>query len=70
MIFEYYSFSKMNGEDTLVEWRGKLSTYKMRYQDSDGTKVKLEVNNEIVERKIHNIFGVIQGLDEPGKKLS
>ncbi|XP_067417182.1 transferrin receptor protein 1 [Emydura macquarii macquarii] len=62
-------FSKMNGEDSPVEWRGKLSTYKMRYQNSDGTKVKLEVNNEIVERKIHNIFGVIQGLDEPDQYI-
>uniref|UniRef100_A0A8C3P8S6 Transferrin receptor protein 1 n=1 Tax=Chrysemys picta bellii TaxID=8478 RepID=A0A8C3P8S6_CHRPI len=58
-------FRKMNGEVAPKEWRGNLSVYKMRSQNTDGTKVTLEVNNQMVERKIHNIFGVIQGFDEP-----
>lgn len=58
-------FSKMNGEAVSKEWRGSLSDYKMRSQNTDGTEVTLEVNNQMVERKIHNIFGVIQGFDEP-----
>uniref|UniRef100_A0A452IDG9 Transferrin receptor protein 1 n=1 Tax=Gopherus agassizii TaxID=38772 RepID=A0A452IDG9_9SAUR len=58
-------FRKMNGEVTPKEWTGSLSVYKMRSQNTDGTKVTLEVNNQMVERKIHNIFGVIQGFDEP-----
>ncbi|CAM5164102.1 unnamed protein product [Natator depressus] len=55
-------FRKMNGEVPSEEWRGSLSVYKMRSQN---TKVTLEVNNQMVQRKIHNIFGVIQGFDEP-----
>ncbi|XP_038273689.1 transferrin receptor protein 1 isoform X2 [Dermochelys coriacea] len=58
-------FRKMNGEVPSKEWRGSLSVYKMRSQNTNGTKVTLEVNNQMVERKIHNIFGVIQGFDEP-----
>ncbi|KAM7160730.1 transferrin receptor protein 1 [Macrochelys suwanniensis] len=58
-------FSKMNGEVPFEEWRGSLPTYKMGSPNMDGTKVTLEVNNQMVERKIHNIFGVIQGFDEP-----
>uniref|UniRef100_A0A8C3SV46 Transferrin receptor protein 1 n=1 Tax=Chelydra serpentina TaxID=8475 RepID=A0A8C3SV46_CHESE len=58
-------FRKMKGEVPFEEWKGSFLTYKMGSQNMDGTEVTLEVNNQMVERKIHNIFGVIQGFDEP-----
>ncbi|XP_074859919.1 transferrin receptor protein 1 isoform X2 [Carettochelys insculpta] len=58
--------SKMNVEDLPEAWRGMLK-YRMRSLSSAGLQVKLEVNNQMVERRIHNIFGVIQGFDEPDR---
>nr|XP_006112414.1 transferrin receptor protein 1 [Pelodiscus sinensis] len=56
-------FSKMN-EDPPEEWKSRVFINKMT---SDETTVTLEVNNQMVERRIYNIFGVIQGFDEPDR---
>nr|XP_020671175.1 transferrin receptor protein 1 isoform X2 [Pogona vitticeps] len=54
-------FSLMNGQDCPTSWKGKLS-YKCGLEP--GRNVTLRVNNEVVEKKILNIFGVIKGFEE------
>ncbi|MEE6511288.1 hypothetical protein FKM82_017761 [Ascaphus truei] len=36
-------------------------------QLKDANGIKLEVNNAMAEKKIHNVFGVIRGFDEPDR---
>uniref|UniRef100_A0A8C8RU41 Transferrin receptor protein 1 n=1 Tax=Pelusios castaneus TaxID=367368 RepID=A0A8C8RU41_9SAUR len=59
-------FSNMNGENVPGDWSSERFTYKM---NTDGATVKLQVNSQIVERKIRNVFGVIQGFDEPDQYI-
>ncbi|XP_034989030.1 transferrin receptor protein 1 [Zootoca vivipara] len=56
-------FSSMNVPDYPNSWKGRLRTYKLR-SDSHGRSVTLQVNNELVEKKILNIFGVIKGFED------
>ncbi|XP_033006796.1 transferrin receptor protein 1 [Lacerta agilis] len=56
-------FSSMKGPDCPDSWKGKLSGCKLR-SDSNGRNVTLRVNNELVEKKILNIFGVIKGFED------
>ncbi|XP_053165707.1 transferrin receptor protein 1 isoform X2 [Hemicordylus capensis] len=60
--------SQMNGEDSPAKWKGNLRVaYKLTTVGPSSIKVKLQVSNTLVEKKILNIFGVIKGLDEPDR---
>ncbi|KAJ6655488.1 hypothetical protein lerEdw1_005066 [Lerista edwardsae] len=56
-------FSLMNGEDCPTPWKGTLPVYKLT-SAAGGINVKLQVNNELVEKKLLNVFGVIKGFEE------
>lgn len=55
----------MNGAECPVAWRGFAFSCKLGPEFTDGNNVKLEVSNMLVEKKIYNLFGVIQGFVEP-----
>lgn len=59
----------MNVPDCPDPWKGNLPVYKLR-SDSHGRSVTLRVNNELVEKKILNIFGVIKGFEDQGKSFA
>lgn len=58
-------FSLMDGEDCETSWKGSFPVYKLT--SSSRIRVKLQVNNTLVEKKLLNVFGVIQGIEEAGK---
>lgn len=47
-------------------FKGKFSDYKLG-QETD--KVDVAVYNNLVDTKIHNVFGVIKGYVDPGEFL-
>ncbi|MBN3288550.1 TFR1 protein, partial [Polyodon spathula] len=56
--------SKMRGQSAPLEWKGTLSsTYNLG--GDENVQVKVEVNNVVAEKMIHNVFGVIKGLIDP-----
>lgn len=55
-------FSLMDGEDCETSWKGSFPVYKLT--SSSRIRVKLQVNNTLVEKKLLNVFGVIQGIEE------
>ncbi|XP_062832980.1 transferrin receptor protein 1 [Anolis carolinensis] len=60
-------FSVMNGPVCPAPWTGTTgATYKFG-STASGRNVKLQVKNELVEKKILNIFGVIKGFVEPDR---
>ncbi|KAH0624240.1 hypothetical protein JD844_007854, partial [Phrynosoma platyrhinos] len=60
-------FSVMTGLECPPTWKGSLGViYKFGSIENVRT-VKLQVRNELVEKKILNIFGVIKGLEEPDR---
>ncbi|XP_067322224.1 transferrin receptor protein 1 [Anolis sagrei] len=60
-------FSVMNGPVCPLPWTGTMGvTYRFGSTGS-GRSVKLQVRNELVEKKILNIFGIIKGFVEPDR---
>nr|XP_060622698.1 LOW QUALITY PROTEIN: transferrin receptor protein 1 [Anolis sagrei ordinatus] len=60
-------FSVMNGPVCPSPWTGTMGvTYRFGSTGS-GRSVKLQVRNELVEKKILNIFGIIKGFVEPDR---
>ncbi|XP_028650754.2 transferrin receptor protein 1-like [Erpetoichthys calabaricus] len=55
--------NKMNGEHAPSDWEGSFTSYKLTGDDS--LKVKVEVNNVFLEKKLYSVFGVIKGLVDP-----
>ncbi|KAG2462069.1 TFR1 protein, partial [Polypterus senegalus] len=55
--------NKMNGEHVPSDWEGSFTSYKLTGDDS--LKVKVEVNNVFLEKKLYSVFGVIKGLVDP-----
>ncbi|NXS50060.1 TFR1 protein, partial [Balaeniceps rex] len=60
-------FSKMDGKECLMEWKGGLMACSMMQSSTKNMTVKLSVNNVMVDRKILNIFGAIKGMEEPDR---
>ncbi|NWH88795.1 TFR1 protein, partial [Aegithalos caudatus] len=60
-------FGKMDGEKCPQEWTSRIMGCKVTVSSSSQMKVKLTVNNVMVDRKILNIFGVIKGFEEPDR---
>ncbi|NWY55800.1 TFR1 protein, partial [Chionis minor] len=58
-------FSKMQGEECILEWKGGVMGCKVN--STSKMTVKLSVNNVMVDRKILNIFGAIKGSEEPDR---
>ncbi|MBN3277819.1 TFR1 protein, partial [Polyodon spathula] len=56
--------SKMTGQSAPSEWKGTLSVA-YNLGNDDNVQVKVEVNNVVAEKMIHNVFGVIKGLADP-----
>lgn len=56
----------MGGNDVPDHFKGRLSSYKL---GSETDKVAVSVNNNLVDTKIHNVFGVIKGYVDPGEFL-
>lgn len=56
----------MGGDDAPENFKGGLSRYKL---GSETDKVAVSVNNNLVDTKIHNVFGVIKGYVDPGEFL-
>ncbi|XP_043082455.1 transferrin receptor 1b [Puntigrus tetrazona] len=58
-------FEKMGGKDAPTRFKGGLLTsYKL---GSESDKVTVEVNNNLADSKIHNVFGVIRGYVDPDR---
>ncbi|NXP08186.1 TFR1 protein, partial [Thinocorus orbignyianus] len=60
-------FSKMHGEECILEWKGGVVGCKVMVNSTSKMTVKLTVNNVMVDRKILNIFGAIKGFEEPDR---
>ncbi|NWT40392.1 TFR1 protein, partial [Chroicocephalus maculipennis] len=60
-------FSKMHGEECILEWKGGVVGCKVMLNSTSKMTVKLSVNNVMVDRKILNIFGAIKGSEEPDR---
>ncbi|XP_014801439.1 PREDICTED: transferrin receptor protein 1-like isoform X2 [Calidris pugnax] len=60
-------FSKMHGEECILEWKGGIMGCKVMLNSTSKMTVKLTVNNAMVDRKILNIFGAIKGFEEPDR---
>nr|XP_012431177.3 transferrin receptor protein 1 isoform X1 [Taeniopygia guttata]XP_030136428.3 transferrin receptor protein 1 isoform X1 [Taeniopygia guttata] len=60
-------FGKMDGEKCLEDWTADIMGCKVTVSNNSKMKVKLTVNNVMVDRKILNIFGVIKGFEEPDR---
>ncbi|KAM6357103.1 transferrin receptor protein 1 [Alca torda] len=58
-------FSKMHGEECILEWKGGVVGCKVN--STSKMTVKLSVNNVMVDRKVLNIFGAIKGFEEPDR---
>ncbi|XP_066478611.1 transferrin receptor protein 1 [Tiliqua scincoides] len=61
-------FSLMDGKDCPTPWKGTFLHYKLT-STSSGIRVKLQVNNALVERKLLNVFGVIKGFEEADRYI-
>ncbi|KAJ8384317.1 hypothetical protein AAFF_G00206740 [Aldrovandia affinis] len=60
-------FRTMKGPNAPPSWQGKLDiTYMM---GGNGDAVTVKVNNVPVEKRIYNVFGVIEGLVDPDRYL-
>lgn len=55
----------MGGSSVPKNFQGGLSNYKLG--NVTDPQLTVEVNNELVDTKIHNVFGVIKGLIDAGK---
>lgn len=55
----------MGGNSTPSNFQGGLSNYKLGSETDP--LLTVEVNNELVDTKIHNVFGVIKGLIDAGE---
>ncbi|XP_054839990.1 transferrin receptor protein 1 [Eublepharis macularius] len=61
-------FSHMNGQACPTTWIGTFKApCKLDSKDAAGVTVSLRVNNELVERRILNVFGVVKGFEEPDR---
>uniref|UniRef100_G1N704 Transferrin receptor protein 1 n=1 Tax=Meleagris gallopavo TaxID=9103 RepID=G1N704_MELGA len=58
-------FSKMDGDSCSEDWKGGIHSCKVTTKQESKIMVKLDVNNSMKDRKILNIFGAIQGSEEP-----
>ncbi|TRY95269.1 hypothetical protein DNTS_012207 [Danionella cerebrum] len=56
--------AKKMGGDISDKFRVDYPVYKL---DEEGSRVKVEVNNDLVETKIHNVFGVFKGYVDPDR---
>ncbi|KAJ7324647.1 hypothetical protein JRQ81_017667 [Phrynocephalus forsythii] len=59
-------FRLMNGPDCQPPWKGNVPA---KCGLEPGRNVTLRVNNEFVERKLLNIFGVIKGVEEQDRYI-
>lgn len=57
----------MGGDDAPDRFKGDFPSYKL---GREGDNVTVVVNNNLVDTKIHNVFGVIKGYVDPGEFLN
>nr|XP_006637845.1 PREDICTED: transferrin receptor protein 1 [Lepisosteus oculatus]XP_015216756.1 PREDICTED: transferrin receptor protein 1 [Lepisosteus oculatus] len=57
---------KMKGDNVPAGWMGSFDGVSYRL-GADTDRVKVKVNNVLLEKKIHNIFGVIKGNFDPDR---
>ncbi|XP_052542872.1 transferrin receptor protein 1 isoform X2 [Tympanuchus pallidicinctus] len=60
-------FSKMDGDSCSEGWKGGMHSCKVTTKQDSKIMVKMDVNNSMKDRKILNIFGAIQGSEEPDR---
>ncbi|OXB75640.1 UNVERIFIED_CONTAM: hypothetical protein H355_001284, partial [Colinus virginianus] len=60
-------FSKMDGDSCFENWKGGILPCKVTTKQESEIMVKLDVSNSMKDRKILNIFGAIQGFEEPDR---
>lgn len=61
------SFRKIGGPEP-DETSGFKGGFKQASYRLGGVEnITVEVNNKLVNKEIHNVFGVIKGFDDPGK---
>ncbi|XP_015727308.1 transferrin receptor protein 1 [Coturnix japonica] len=60
-------FSKMDGDSCSEDWKGGIYSCKVTTKQESKIMVKIDVNNSMKDRKILNIFGAIQGSEEPDR---
>ncbi len=54
----------MGGEVAPDRFKGLFSRYNL---GNESNRVTIEVNNNLADTKIHNVFGVIKGYVDPGE---
>lgn len=57
-------FEKMGGEVAPDSFKGLFSRYNL---GNESNRVTIEVNNNLADTKIHNVFGVIKGYVDPDR---
>lgn len=59
-MFVVLSCRHLGGQNTPSQWGG------INRLGEENDVVTVEVNNVLTEKKIHNVFGVITGIVDPG----
>lgn len=65
--FHLCSFRKIGGPEPDETSGFKGGFKEVSYRLGGVENITLEVNNKLVNKEIHNVFGVIKGFDDPGK---
>lgn len=60
----------MGGKEAPESFKGALDGLSKYTLGGEGDQVSVTVNNDLVDTKIHNVFGVIKGFIDPGELLS
>lgn len=61
--------SKLGGRSSPDGWSDGMLRDTMYRLGDDGDNITVEVNNVLVQKKIHNVFGVIKGYVDAGTVL-
>lgn len=66
-LFFICSFRKIGGPEPDETSGFKGGFKQVSYRLGGVENITVEVNNKLVNKEIHNVFGVIKGFDDPGK---
>lgn len=67
LFFHLCSFRKIGGPEPDETSGFKGGFKQVSYRLGGVENITVEVNNKLVNKEIHNVFGVIKGFDDPGK---
>lgn len=64
LISPFNVHRKIGGPDSSSSFRGELQS--VSYKLGGVENITVEVNNVLVNKELHNVFGVIKGFVDPG----